>query len=216
MEIVIIICVIVFLFIYLLAQDSKKETKKERYGEAVGELAHMTANKISGIAHSVTESTDKKQLRLAKEKLALRHGRLYRNRSYSDKIDKEKLLTIDDSFKNALDIIGLSEERWNKLALMIFYIGTIRKLSRSSFDYSKRLSKNSREYILNDLTEDKYHKNKKMALEEALFYFNIKVEEWLDYGDAVIEMHDLFNNPDMEEFGFIASIKPMENNFHLI
>lgn len=212
MEIVIIIVVIVFLFIFLLAQDSRKATRKERYGEAVGELAQMAADKISSTAFSITESADKKELRLAKEKLAIRHGSLYRYKYYSDKIRKEKLLTIDDNFKNTLDSIGLSEERWNKLALMIFYIGTIRKLSRDRSDYSKRLPKHKREYMFSS----KFFKDDEMVIKEALTFFKIRVEEWLEYGDAVIEMHDLYNHPDMEEFGLIVSIMPMKNNFHLI
>lgn len=214
MEFVIVIGVIVLLIIYLLAQDSRKETKKERYGEAVGELSQMVANKISSTAYSVTEPADKKKLRLAKEELASRHGSLYRSTDYSDKMHKEKLLTIDNSFKNALGVIGISEERWNKLALMIYYLGTIRKLSRDSSDYSKKLPRYHREYMLSIWSADDFFKNYIETLIEALNFFNIKVEEWLEYGDAVIEMHDLYNNPDMEEFGFITSIMPLENNLH--
>lgn len=216
MEYVITIGAIVFLIIYLLAQDSRKETKKERYGEAVGELTQMVADKISSTAYSITEPADKKKLRLAKEELASRLGRLYRIEGYSEKIYIEQLLTLDDSFKSALDNLELSEERWNKLALMIFYIGTIRNLSRDSLDYSMKLPKHIREYMLSNWTTDIILKDSIVTLKEALNFFKIRIEEWVDYGDTVIEMHDLYNNPDIKEFGFITSIMPMKNNKHLL
>lgn len=216
MEYVIIIGAIVLLIIYLLAKDSKKETKIERYGEAVGELSQMVAEKISSTAYSITEPADKKKLRLAKESLASRHGRLYRYDYYSRNQYLEKLFTVDDRFKSDLDLLGLSEERWRKLALMIFNIGTIRKLSRSSSDYSIKLDKHNREYMFSNWTSDSILKGHIEALKQALKYFNISIEEWVEYGDTVVEMHDLCSNPDFKEFGNITSIMPMQNNMHLL
>lgn len=216
MENVITIIVIVFLIIYFLAQNSKKETTKEQYGEAVGKLSQMVADKISSTAFSITEPEDKKKLRLAREILASKHSSLYRFEYYSNKKYIEQLLTVDDYFKSALDTLGLSEERWKKIALMIFYIGTIRKLSRDSSDYSKKLPKHYREHMLSDWTTGVSLKDYIETLKKALDFFNIRIEEWVDYGDAVIEMHDLYNNPDINEFGLISSIMPMKNNMHLL
>jgi len=216
MEYVIIIGAIVFLIIYLLAKDSKKETKIEQYGEAVSELTQMVADKISSTAYSITEPVDKKKLRLAKERLASRHGRLYRFDYYSRIQYLEQLLSVDDSFKSDLDYLGLSEDRWKKLALMIFNIGTIRKLSRKSSDYSMKIDKHSREYMLSNWTSDSILKGHIEALKNALKFFNIGIEEWVEYGDTVVEMHDLSSNPDFKEFGNITSIMPMQNNMHLL
>lgn len=215
MEYVIIISVIVLLIIFLLAQDSRKETKKERYGEAVSELTQIVADKISSTAYSITEPVEKKKLRLAKEKLASRHGSLYRVDHYSERYI-EQLLTVDDSFKSALEDLGLSEVRWSKIALMIFYIGTIRKLSRNSSDYSNKLKKHVREDMVSNWPKESLLKDYIEALKKALNFFNIRIDEWVEYGDAVIEMYDLYNRPDMKEFGFISSIMPMENNMHLL
>lgn len=150
METVFIIVGIIALFIYLIAQDSKKETAKERYGEAVGTLAHATADSISGLAHSLTEPANKKQIRLAKEALASRHGSLYRLQYYSDKDYIEKLFHVDEHFKQSLDTLGLSEERWRKIALHIFYIGAIKVMSREHNDYSKKNSEYIRKSIIDD------------------------------------------------------------------
>lgn len=73
MEYVIIIGLVILFFVYLLAQDSKKETKKERYGEAIGNLASMAADSVADAAFKLTESADKKKIRLAEEELAERN-----------------------------------------------------------------------------------------------------------------------------------------------
>lgn len=215
MEFIVIIIAIILFLIFLSAQDSKKSTKRERYGEAVGNLASMAADTISNAAHSITEPADKKKIRIAKQELSSRNGSLYRFNYYSDKEHIKRLLTVDDYFKSVLDTLGISEERWEKIALMVFYIGTIRKLSRESHDYTKKNSIHSREYMINNWTES-FLKDYPDTLKKALIFFNIKIEEWIEYGDAVIEMYDLFDNPDLEEFGFISSILPIENNMHLL
>ena len=54
-------------------------------------------------------------------------------------------------------------------------------------------------------------------LNEALAYFDIPEDEWIKYGDTVIEMHNINDsNKDVEEFGYIAQIMPMKNNKHLL
>lgn len=215
MEYIILIGTIVFLTIYLLAKESRKESRKERYGEAISELTQMAANKISGTVYSITEPADKKKLRLAKEKLAVRNGNLYRSNDRSEEY-MEKLLTVDDSYRSALEDLGLSEERWHKIALMIFYIGTIRILSRNSSDYSQKKTKHYREHMINSWSTDSLMKTKLESLIKALNYFNIRIDEWLEYGDAVVEMYDLCDKPDMKEFGIISSIMPKNNNKHLL
>lgn len=206
---------IIFFVVYLLAQDSKKETTKERYGEAVGQLAHMTADSISGFAHSITESNDSKQIRLAKEELAHRHGSLYRYDWYSNKDYIQSLLTVDEKLSNALYLLGLPEERWKKLALRFYYLGVIRKESRDSNDYTRKNTKHLRRSMIEEWpNEDKYLKDIADLIIEALSYFQIDANEWIEYGDTVIEMHELQEDSDMKEYGYIDSIMPMKNNLH--
>jgi|LSQX01.1.fsa_nt_gb hypothetical protein len=179
-------------------------------------MSHFVADQISSTAFSITESADSKKLRLAKEKLAERQGSLYRITLYSHKSYIESLLTIDDSLKNALGVLGLAEERWKKLALMFFYLGAIRKLARESSDYTKKKPKYIREYMISNWPKENLLKDYIVTLIEALNFFNIRVEEWVEYGDAVIEMYDLYNNPDLKKFGFIDTIMPLEDNLHKI
>ena len=58
-------------------------------------------------------------------------------------------------------------------------------------------------------------KNVVETLKKALAYFDIPIEEWIKYGDTVLEMHNVDDDEDVEEFGYIVQIVPMENNFHL-
>lgn len=218
MEYIALIVLIIFATIYFIAQDSKKDTTKERYGEAIGSLAQMTANSISNIAHDIVEPASKKQIRFAKEALARRHGALYRmltNFCY-DKDKVEELLTVDDSFKSSLDDLGLSAYRWKKIALHIFYIGVIRTLSREYSDYTKKNSEHTRHCFINEDWRTDVLNEQGKILKEALVYFDIPNEEWIKYGDTVIEMHNINENNDVKEYGYISQIMPMQNNLHLL
>lgn len=217
MEYVIGIIIWLFIIVYFIAQNSKKTTTKERYGEAVGQLAQMTADKISGIAHSVTEPANKKTLRIAREALASRNGSLYRFDWYSDKEYINQLLTIDDNFKKTLDTLNLSNDRWLKIAHKLLYIGAIRQISRENSDYTKKIPKYTREKIAYEWgKEDDCLKDMVEMLYTALAYFNIDIDEWVKYGDTVVEMHDLTSDKDLDDFGDIVAIMPMKNNRHLL
>ena len=217
METIFVIVGIIALFIYLIAQDSKKETAKERYGEAVGTLAQMTADGISSFAHNISEPASKRELRLAKENLARRNGSLYRFDWFSDKEYLEKLLTVDEKFNESLKLLGLTEQRWMKIAYHLLYVGTIRKLSRDTSDYTKKNSESYRSHMLNDWRNDNLYKDSADMLCRSLTYFNISEGEWIKYGDTVIEMHNINDsNKDVEEFGYIVQIMPMKNNKHLL
>ena len=216
MEIIVIIGLIILLVIYLLAQDSKKDTARERYGEAVGQLAQITADKISSIANTITEPKDKKIIRLAEEDLASRNGQLYRFDYYSNKDYLKRLLTIDEQFKKTLNTLELSENKWDTIAHKLLYIGTIRQLSRDPSDYSKKKEKFIRENMINDWINDPILKDDIQMLYTALNYFGIDISEWVEYGDTVIEMHNLYDDPDIRKYGIITSIKPMKNNRQLL
>lgn len=216
METIIIICAIIFFVIYLVAQDSKKETTKERYGEAIGYVAHSTANKIATVAHDIAEPANKKRIRLAMEMLADRNGKIYRFNDYSHKGRIEMLLEVDDRLKQSLDILGLTECRWQKIAKHLFYIGTIRYLSREHSDFSKKNSESIWQHIINDWINDTYLKDDVATLKEALSYFHISEEDWIKFGDTVIEMYNLNEDKDIKEFGIVTQIMPMKNNRHLL
>lgn len=216
METIFVIAAIVFLIVYLVAQDSKKETTREKYGDAIGQVAHSAASTIAGIAHDIAEPASKKEIRLAKEALAYRNGRLYRFEYYSEKERVQELLYVDESFEKSLNLLGLSAERWQKIGKHLFYVGVIKYLSREHSDFTKKNQDFIRDSILNEWVKDPHMKDYSDTLREALSYFNISEDEWIKYGDTVLEMYNINDNKDIEEYGIITQIMPMPNNKHLL
>ena len=104
-----------------------------------------------------------------------------------------------------------------EIDLHIFYIGVIKVMSREHSDYSKKNSEYIRKSIIDDWSKpDSGLKDYADTLIKGLNYFDIYVDEWIKYGDTVIEMHNLNDNKDVEEFGYIIQIMPMKNNMHLL
>ena len=215
METTIIIVLILAICIYLIAQDSKKESKKERYGEAIGKLATSAADSIAGVAFRLTESEENKRIRLAEEALAFRNGQIYRIKAYerSEKL-LQQYLVIDETFTEQLELIGLTPERWKKLAMQLYHMGVIIQESRDSFDYSKKYDKGFREFIFSD--RNPYGQDRRNELKSSLDFLNIPVEEWIEYGETVLDMHNLYDSPEMKKYGYKTALMPMEDNFHLL
>lgn len=215
MDTILIILVIIALVIYLIAQDSDKGTKKERYGEAIGKLATSAADSIAGVAFRLTETKENKRIRLAEEALAYRNGLIYRIRAYnrSEKI-VQKYLVIDETFKEQLELLGLTPERWIKLAMQLFHMGVVIQESRDPFDYSNKYDKRYREFLFSD--RNNYGQNRTAELRYSLDCLNIPVEEWIEYGETVLDMHNLYDTPDMKKYGYKTALLPMKNNFHLV
>lgn len=214
--IILVILAVVFLIIFFLAQDSKKESTKEKYGEAVGQLAYKTADMVSSAAIRITEPKEKKEKRLAKECLAEHNSALYRCQSYSGNI-LEKKLEVNDALRSSLGKLGLSEEKWKLLGRKLFYIGLIKKASRNSWNYLEKNTDYIRDDIINKwILNDDFLKWESYYLREALSFFGIDMNEWIKYGDAVVEMYNLEDDEDIKNYGVITSIKPMKNNLHLL
>lgn len=218
METIFVIVVIVLLIIYLLAQNSKKESKIERYGEAVSSAAQMAADGVSNLARDITESPSNKKIRIAKEELSLRNCLLYHNKQYWQKDYVDRLLTVDEKFAYHLSVLGLSEDKWKEIAYNIFCISVIRRESREIDDLSKKNSQKWREHIFHDKKYLSYSTNVEAlgVLKTALAHFGIPEDEWITYGDTVIEMHDVVENMDDGEYSLICPIKPMNDNEHLL
>lgn len=98
---------------------------------------------------------------------------------------------MDESFEKSLNLLGLSAERWKQIGKHMFYIGVIKYLSREHSDYTKKNQDFIRNSILNDWVKDPHMKDYPDTLREALGYFNISEEEWIKYGDTVIDMYNI-------------------------
>lgn len=214
MEVAIYIILILLLFFHLEAQRYEGKTNKEKYGNAIGYMVQSVANKVSNIAQDIVEPHEKTSRRYAKEELAEHNSMLYRlyrfSHTYDDPSNElEKHLIVDSSFRYSLDVLGLSEDQWKKIAIHIFYVGWIRYCSRVFNDFSSKLSEDDRKRIIT-LSFDppfEYMNSEKRTktIKAALSYFNISEEEWIKYGDTVIEMHKINDDYIIKEYGLIIT-----------
>ena len=93
-------------------------------------------------------------------------------------------------------------------------MGVIIQESRSSLDYSKKLTKEQRANIFSE--NDEYYTKVRNDLTGSLKYFSIPINEWINYGETVLDMHNLFDTPDIKKFGYRTEIMPMRDNFHVL
>ncbi len=96
----------------------------------------------------------------------------------------------------------------------LYHMGVIIQESRDSFDYSKKHDKRYRDYLFSE--SNPYGHERRDELKASLDYFDIPVKEWIEYGDTVLDMHNMYDTPDMQKFGYKTAIMPMQNNLHLL
>lgn len=207
-----VVVVIILLLVFLLAQDSKKDTTSEKVGDAVSSLADMAAGSVSKLARDLTEPASKKKIRKAKEKIAWKNYNILHNYSkiYLDSvIDDENFLIIDDEFANALDTLGLDHDKWKKVAKDFFYMGVINICSH--YEVNNEIKKNTkydRQRLIDNIDDQGYDTdlfgNKfKHQIIDALKNFNIDVDDFVEYGDTVIDMYEITSNKDYEDYGLM-------------
>ena len=199
--IILIIVIIFFFAVFIFAQNSKKDTTIERYGEAVSNVAQMAANEVSIFARNVTEPTSKKKARIAKEELSKKISLLLNINVFWTEGTLERLLSVDERFANHLSVLGLSEQRWREIAYDVFCIGVIKKKSRDSLHPSNKSTKEMREHIFYNERYLSIDINQQVlkVLKDSLSHFGIPEYEWIEYGDAVLEMHNIIENLNLEE-----------------
>ena len=191
--------------IYIRVVTQDKGNTKEKIGKAVGDMALNSANQISKFANTVTETSDNRKKRIAKQALAERNSLLYNFDWYGSDDYLKRLFTIDDYLGNSLFILNISKEDWERTAKKLFYIGTIKKLNYSRLSKEK-LTKQSRKSIFFD-DNPRERSVGSAYLIESLDFFRIPHTEWIDYGEAVIFMHNLLDDEDIKNYGYVLKSK---------
>ena len=41
-------------------------------------------------------------------------------------------------------------------------------------------------------------------------------DDWVKYGDTVLDMNNIYDNEDLRTIGIVCAILPKENNYHLL
>lgn len=195
---VITIIGIILIIIYFVSLDSKKESPKEKLSDAVDTLSHSAADAVSEMAYKLTETKEKKDIRIAREILADKNGRFFNLTQYHKKDEINKLFEINETFKKALDTLGLTEERWVNLGRHLLYISVIKHYSEFEHnDVSVRRS------VIEKWSKDEYVKDDIAFLLEALSFYHIDKEEWIKFGATVLDMYKIYSIPDIKEYGIV-------------
>ena len=207
---VFVLSCVIFLYIHIRVQEQKKGTTSEKIGTAICEIAHGTARTVSSIAFSLTESTEHKNIRLAEETVADRNTDLYYFDLYGNEEYLQRKFTIDNNLKQALNTLDIAEDTWKRVAMKLFYIGTIKKMAYGDKrGFKDKLNKSYREVIVKGgfyMNGKFIEKRDTKYLFESLDYFNIPHKEWIDYGDVVIDMHNLNDDKEIKECGYILKV----------
>lgn len=207
-----IIFTIVLILLVYYANTEDKRSKKERMGDAVSDLAQDVANSVSFAAQTLTEPEDKKKLRLARKELSSRLSSIYWTHVGNIRESFDHNTQLNQSFKEQLKTLGITEETWKELTTFVLYISQIRYLSRDYNDYSKRNSRMDREEYLKDDAFYGLYKEKSEIVKEGLESFGIPLEEWLEYGDAILEMHNITDNELWRQYGCYIALSRFGNN----
>lgn len=152
---------------------------------------------FSGIPSNITTKE------IATEVLAITNGTLYRNGLFTphnyDKISSniDEIIRVTPYIAKATSILGISNEHWKQIAHDIICIGIIRSSSRDKTDYRVEYDRSMRNEMLK-----MYHD----TLVYALDHFGISEEEWLERGEEVLKLHNIFDRNGLMSYGYISEM----------
>lgn len=171
---------------------SNKTSKREKLGDAFNQTAQRVATIVSDVSYDLTTNKETKEIDSARSTIADRNGSIYRYYRiffYEGDINNStlnRLFTVDDKLKKSFNILDLSEEEWLRLATRLLFVGIIRGYCHFSGSNSS-----NRDFFVEMRDPSKVNK-----LKEALSYFNIEIEEWIKYGDAIVILYHLCDDDD--------------------
>ena len=198
------------LFITILGKvaDQKKGTTSQKIGNAIGDIAHNTASVISTSARRLTETPEEKKIRMNKGVVANKNTHLFHTQYY-DEDTRKRLFTIDQNLKSSLEFLGISEETWKRLAKKLFYLGILKHLAYGPAPYYRKYDKYYREHQIKEGADlNNKYRFLHLPLIEALDYYNISYQEWIDYGEVVVAMHNLAEDDDIKKYGWMYEVRP--------
>ena len=165
----------------------------------MADVAHATGKAVQELA----ESPKSKSIRLAKEELIRRNARIFHTSIFRKSYIKT-LIDIDEYFEKQLNVLGISGTKWqDDIATKLLYIRIISYWSRNGIDSSKRNTSDDRRMYINDKSRGKDEISSHKLITTALSYYEIPEEDWINYGDAVIEMYELTEDEDLVLYGYL-------------
>lgn len=191
---------IIIIFV-LLEASASKGSPKEKLNSAVITVASEVAGGVINTANAILESSSEKEIRLAREYVWHRNCDIYNYNSYLDRKSIKDLVGVEEQLSKKLKVLNIPEKKWTKVARMLLLIGVIVHIEGESKTGNDIYSVHFRERILEDYKDGGLY-NVPLLL-KALKVLKIPVREWIKYGDVVIDMHNLRNDPDFKKYSLI-------------
>lgn len=207
LEALIIIGAIATLIIYLVILHYYDKFDEEdaipRLIDAISCSSESLVEHIAKEYSYIFESKAEHELRVAKIMVARRTKVLYLNAIHNNDPDsKSRLIEVSGNFNHALEILGLSVERWEKMANEILYLGIIKYYSGAPGVYKDNIKKENRQGFIEYINREENLRFYNQFI-EALQYFNISNEDWIQYGEEIIQVYNIKRNTDIEQYGFL-------------
>lgn len=202
---VLFLIVVAVLFMLISNFDnSKKETTRERIGDAVSKTAYDAAETVSDISNKITqlaEPADKKKIRQAKELLSQKNWE-FTHCEHTKSYDLNRILEVNESFREALSTLGLNEDEWKVFAKDLFFRSKIIEYSfLNDITHTKETELSIRKSIIENENIGTFSWGEiHDEIIEALNYFNIDSQEWVEYGYVVVLMHHLCEDDFHKKF----------------
>ena len=167
-------------------KEIKPPTKKEKAAITIGNIARSTADTIAGGLYRLMETKEHRQLREATETIShYVSWYLMQDNDFMDQIVPKKDFDKDVRLQKALEVKGISEEKWLQDSEALLHVAPILGLKKDKY------YQNTPDY--NEMCYNHQYHNK---LRQSLTFFSISKEEWIKYGIKVLTIYDLFEEDE--------------------
>lgn len=219
------ILVLVVIPIHFLdkAEKSMRRSAKGKLKYFIGNIFYSFGKLNMKAGRRIAETKKERDIWKANALITLYNRVLFFSYFFDSYHDKDKTIrrlrkVIDiNQLKPALNILGLSYDCWEQVATKLYFWGIIVSLSRNKRGRNRyyqdveyiRNDKKNRSDIINSVYIFGYDTEKicTILIKEALEYFSIPESEWIEYGDAVINMKNIDFGIDMH---YLGNFNPLE------
>lgn len=215
-----LITLILIYFFEVAGEKTRRKSIKGKLKYLLGNVFYSFGKLNMKVGRWIAETKKEQEIRKAIELLTQYNQLLFFSYFPDGYTDKDRAIRhlhkwIDiTKLKTALNLLDLSYERWQQVATKLYYWGIIVVLSRnevgSYYSPKKAYVRNAKDHRA-DIINSKFYsvykfgqdieKVRTTLIKEALEYFGINEIEWIEYGDAVINMGNIDYEKDDRYLG---------------
>ena len=221
---IVILVILAFLAFFVIplhfydkAEKSMRKSVKGQLKYFLGNIFYSLGKLYMKFGRKLAETKKEREIRMANEIIKQYNYMLFFSYFFDVYHDKDETIrylrkSIDlHQVKSALDVLGLSYKCWEQTATKLYYWGIIVTMSRDKRGRNRyyqdikyiRNDKQKRSNIINSVYIYGYDTERicTVLIKEALEYFNISESDWIEYGDAVINMKNIDFDPNIQHIG---------------